>query len=187
MINLLPNKTKQEIRAARMNVLLLQYNVFTILSLLALVGLYFAFFLFLNVSQESAIATSDKNEAKAKDLISIQKEADEYKENLSTAKKIFEKSTNYTNVVIAITKLVPAGVLLDAITVKDSDIGTPVQFSAHAASAEKAALLKESFQNSELFSNVFLQNISNANESSSTGYPVTFTISAQMNKVAGIW
>ncbi len=198
MINLLPDEVKRDIRAARMNVLLLQYNLYTFIVILILVGISAMFFVFLNFTQSSAVQTSTENKQKSVKLIDVQKEADQYKNDLAMAKKILNESINYTDVILSITELVPSGVVLDFINLKPDDFGKPMQFAAHATSFDKASKLKDNFQSSELFSNVFIQNLadsgsSGSSEGSSEGssgqaaYPIGFTLSAQINKVATTW
>lgn len=194
MINLLPDEVKRDIRAARMNVLLLKYNLYTFVFLLMLIGISAMFFVFLNFTQSSAVQTSTKNQEKSVKLLDVQKEADQYKNNLAMAKKILDESINYTDVILSITELVPSGVVLDFINLKPEDFGTPLQFAAHATSFDKASQLKDNFQNSEIFSNVFIQNLADAGNSGSSegsseqgSYPIGFTLSAQLNKVATVW
>lgn len=205
MINLLPDEVKRDIRAARMNVILLQYNFFTLLAMIVVVGLCLMFFVFLNVSHSSAAEASNQNKQAAQSLNDVMAAAEDYRKDLQTAKSIFDKSINFTEVVFAITRLVPKGVVLTQIDIKKDTFGQPVVFSAYAKSYEQATKLKENFQKSDLFTNVFLQNLSDASGNSQGGgtgnsdgegegeaasesqYPITFTISATLNKVVGLW
>lgn len=200
MINLLPDDIKRDIRAARMNVILLRYNLFAFLAMVVIFGLCLMFFVFLNVSHSSAAETNSKNKAAVESMRNVMVAADDYRKDLQTAKQIFEKSINYTEVVFAITRLIPKGVILTQLDLNAGTFGQPVVFSAYAKSYDQATKLKDNFQNSDLFSDVHLQNLSDASNSSGSGdgsgdgeagpgseYPITFTISATMNKVVGLW
>lgn len=190
MINLLPDDTKRDIKAARMNILMLEYNVYTFLSILAIIGICAIFYVYLNYTQSLASLTSTENSAKASKLASVQKEADEYVSNLTTAKKIFDESINYTDVLLAITELIPAGVLLDSINLSAEQFGGPMQFAAHAKTVEGAAELKNNMQKSELFSDVQILSISDTsdgNDTSPSAYAVEFTLDAQISAGIGKW
>ncbi len=183
MINLLPDDTKRDIRAARTNVLLLRYNVLTLASIGGLLIICALFYIVLSANESSATTKTSDNSAKAASYEKTRAAADEYKKNLSIAKTILGNSVNYTSVVFAITDLLPSGVVLDNLTINATDFGKQTTFLAHAKGYDQAEALKEKFQSSKLFSNVYFQSISKE-ESSDSGYPVAVTLSAQLNKVA---
>jgi Tfp pilus assembly protein PilN len=202
MINLLPNDIRQDIKAARMNVILLRYNIVTFAIVLIIIGLCLAFYVFLSVTQSFAVTNNQENQEKVQELNDVKAAADEYRKNLATAKSIFDNSTKYTEVAIAITKLLPSGVVLDQLNITESNFGEPVQFAAHAKSFDHVLKLQSNFQQSELFSEPFIQNLSNGaggggegsdssgstdSSGSNSAYPVSFTISARLNKVVGQW
>lgn len=180
MINLLPEDTRREIRAARANVVLLRYNILT----LAVIGLLFAicavFYFILYNSQANAVSTSTDNNAIVASYDDTRKQADEYRKNLAIASKILTNGTNYTEVVFAITKLLPDGVILDGISVSSATFGQQTSFTAQAKSYAKAMEMKQKFQDSSVFSNVYFQNLTdNANGE----YPIALTLSAKLNGV----
>lgn len=182
MINLLPDDYKKELRAARSNVVLLRYNLFTLIAVAFLILFCAAIYVLISESKRSAEEANAANLAKASSYASTKKEAEEYRKNLATTKQILDNEVNYTDVIFAITELLPKGVILDNVNLNASDFGNQTNFSAHAKSYEAAAQLKENFQNSKLFSNVFFQTINSA-ESSSDPYPISVNISVKINKV----
>jgi len=186
MINLLPSETKHSIRAARMNIILLQYNFLALVAVATVLGMCFGFYIYLSTLNLSAQSTTSDNDAKAVVYNDVRKEADEYRNNLSIAKKILDNDISYSSVVFAITKLLPEGVFLDSIDLSPNSFGQQTTFSAHAKSYELSSTLKERFENSDVFSNVYLQNVSQPSSGSGTSgstYPVAITISAQLKKV----
>ncbi|MDB5176673.1 MAG: hypothetical protein JWN75_341 [Candidatus Saccharibacteria bacterium] len=188
MINLLPDDTKRDIRAARMNVVLVRYMLLTLGALAALVAFCGLFFVILQTTQSKAVTTNVDNGTKAASFSAVRKSADEYRNNLSVASKILDNSVNYTSVIFEITKLLPSGVILDNLTLTAADFGQQTSFSVHAKSYDKATELKKNFQDSKLFTNVFFQNLTDgtSTDSKSTNkYPIAVTISAKLNKVAG--
>lgn len=180
MINLLPEDTKREIRAARANVVLLRYNILTLVAIGILVAICGLFFFILYNSQTSAVSTSSNNNAIVASYDDTKKQADEYRKNLSIASKILANGTNYTEVVFAITKLLPDGVILDGISVSSATFGQQTSFTAQAKSYAKAMELKQKFQDSTVFSNVYFQNLT---DNAAGEYPIAVTLSAKLNGV----
>lgn len=184
MINLLPDDIKKEIKAARMNVVLLQYNFYVLIAVFIMLGLCFVFYLFLNSNLTSAQSTSEENKSTIASLQAVRTAAEEYKEDLTLAKTIFDDSISFTEVIFAITKIVPDGVVLDNVDLSLDDFGKPILFAAHAEDYDKATMLKDTFEKSNIFDNVFLQNLSvAADDQGNTDdvlYPVSFTVSATL-------
>lgn len=184
MINLLPDDTKRDIRAARMNVVLLRYNMLTIAAIGLLLVICLFFYVILGVNQSSSVSKTTDNSAKAKSFDSVRKEAEEYSSNLSIANKILNNGVNYTNIIFAITELLPDGVVLDSINLNASDFGRQTTFAAHAKTKEKALELKENFQKSSVFSNVYFENVTDSSaEQQPVPYPISVTVSAKLEKV----
>jgi len=184
MINLLPDDYKKDIRTARANVVLLRYNILMLVSVAVLVVICIAFYFILTISQASAVSRNTENSSKASSFQEVRTAADEYRSNLSVANSVLSNSVNYTTVIFEITKLLPSGVVLDTISLSASDFGKQMVFATHAKSYSHATQLKESFQSSKLFSNVYFQNITDTSSpDSNEAYPVAVTLSAQLNKV----
>ena len=187
MINLLPDETKREIKAARTNVILLRYNFFT-LAALGLLGLFCAaFYLVLGNAQSSAASVTAKNQAKAQSYAKVRIAADEYRTNLTIANQILNNSINYSSFVFKLSQLLPKGVVLDNLSLSPSIVTTQTSFTARTTSYDKATELKETFQKSPLFTNVYFQTLTDNGASGngqSTKYPITVTISVKINKVA---
>ena len=186
MINLLPDDAKRDIRAARTNVMLLRYNVVTLVSVGGLLLICLVFYVVLSANQQNADSLNSDSQSKAATYERTRKEAEEYKDNLKTAKTILDNNVNYSSTVFAIAELLPAGTKLDSITLSKADFGKQISFSAHAKSYDQAMKLKQNFQESKLFTNVFFQNVSDTRVETTEGagaYPVSILLSAQLKKV----
>ena len=188
MINLLPDDTKRDIRAARMNVILLRYMFLTFGALFSLIAFCGLFYFILQTAQSKAVTTNVDNTVKAASYNNVRTAADEYRNNLSIASKILNNGINYTSVIFEITKLLPSGVTLDAINLTAADFGKQTSFAAHAKTYDKAAELKKNFQSSKMFTNVFFQSLTDGGTggtgtSVNNNYPITVTLSATLNKV----
>lgn len=181
MINLLPDNEKREIRAARTNVLLLRYNFLLVVVaalLLAGCGIVYAA---LSAGKATAEETNRSNISRASEFASTKKQADEYRQNLETAKKILNNEVIYTDLAFSITKLLPAGVVLDNLTLSSSDFGTQTTLSAHGKDYDAATAMKAAFEASNLFSDVHFQTIT-LGDTAGTGYPIGITINVTINK-----
>lgn len=186
MINLLPDERKHELRAARMNVLLLRYNVLVLITLGFLVATCAVFFFILQNAQANATSTSSVNTATAASYAEVRADAADYKNNLTIASQILNNSVNYSSFIFSVAQVLPSGAVIDNITLSSSSFTQQTTFIVRVTSFEKATELKERFQNSDLFTNVYFQSLVDNNagsEGASSQYPILVTISAKINKV----
>lgn len=181
MINLLPDDYKKDLRSARMNVALLRYNMFVVIAVVALGLAWLAFSFSLNLTEGNAKAVSKKNQEDARQYDTAKKEWQDYKANLSFAKQILDTQVNYTQAVTRITELMPANTVLDNLNLSAQDFGNQIVLSAHAKTRDDALKIKESFERSDFFSNVFFQSITEANDGKGD-YPIGVNISVKINK-----
>ncbi|RYF37380.1 MAG: hypothetical protein EON97_01295 [Chitinophagaceae bacterium] len=183
MINLLPTEYKNELRAARMNVVLMRYNIITAGAVVFLILACGAFFTILLTNKSAAEETNRINEAKAQSYDSTKTAAEEYRSNLATAKQILSTEVNYTDVVFGITELLPAGVVLSDINLSKADFGNQTTVTAQAKNYTAVTKLKESFQNSKVFSNAsFLSVTDTSTEGAASAYPLNVTLSVKVSK-----
>lgn len=183
MINLLPNQEKRELQAARTNVLLIRYNAIwlgaVVLLTLATGGVYAV------LANEKAAAeqTISENEAQAQEFAATSSAAEQFRNNLTTAKTILDNEITYSNVLVEIAQIVPSGVVLENLDLDASTFGNSTTFSAKARSYDSALSLKEAFENSSIFTDVNFQSISTAEEDNG-GYPVSIQLNATISKEA---
>lgn len=184
MINLLPTEYKKELRAARMNVVLLRYNVITASAVVFLMLTCGIFFAILTTNKITAEDTNKVNEEKASSYASTKQQAEEYRNNLAVAKQILTTEINYTDVVFAVTSLLPKGVILNDLTLSAADFGNQTTITAQAKDYDAATALKERFQESQVFSNVSFQTISDSQSEGggNSAYPINVTMSVTVNK-----
>lgn len=186
MINLLPDNKKREIQAARMNVVLLRYNLLTVSALGFLVLLCLAFYVILHSSQTNAMTTSIDNNQKAASYNDVRKAADEYRSDLKIASAILDRGTSYTPLIFAMSKLMPDGVVMNTIDLNAQSFLQQVSFTASARNYALATQLKNNFQTSDLFCNVHFENLTDSNATGSgktdDKYPIAITISVKFKK-----
>lgn len=183
MINLLPDDKKQEIRAARANVILLRYNILILAAIGLLVVFCITFYLLLLNTQVTAKNTASENAAKEQQVAEVRKNVDEYKNNLKIASQILNNSVNYSSFFFRLTEILPEGTVVDSITFDSQSFNQQTTFTARASSFAKATELKDKLQKSDLFSNVYFQTLVNDNQTAGkNSYPIVATISAKVNK-----
>lgn len=183
MISLLPPETKREIGAARANTLLIRYNVLLLGTLGFLLLAIGVVYVFLNSSKTTAENTIKENEAKVANFSTIEDQAQQFRQNLTTAKQILDREVNYTKVILEISRILPSGVVLTNLSLDAATFGTETTLVAQTKSYEQAIALKDALSRSSLLSNVHFQSI-NATEDSASAYPVTVNLSITFKKEA---
>lgn len=182
MINLLPDNDKHEIRAARTNVVLLRYNFL----LLGIAGFLLAsglvVYALLTTTKGIAESTNEANNSRAAAYSTTRVEAEEYRKNLTIAKQILNNEVIYTDLVFAITNLLPSGIVLDNLNLNSKEFGTATNLSVHAKDYAAVAALKDAFEKSSLLSDVHFQSINNISSTVPQAYPIGVTINVTINK-----
>jgi Tfp pilus assembly protein PilN len=181
MINLLPQSTKKQLYAARTNSLLLRYNILLFIAfgfLCLAVGLTYLYLSTTKAANEAIIAENNQKET---DYSIVQKQAKDFRDDLSKDKAVLKQSFSYTTLILEISKLIPSGVVLNNLSLDTKSFGTPTVFTFRARSYNAALALKNSFQNSTLFSNV---NFAAITGNEDTTYPITVNLNVTIKKSA---
>lgn len=184
MINLLPPEEKRQLRAARSNTLLLRYNIF-LLGSVAFIGVAVGItFIYLTSTKAGAEQAIQSNATKVSQYATIEKEADQFRKNLATAKQILAGEVTYSNVILEIAHLLPGGAVLQTLNLDASTFGTETSLVAQVSNYDTAIALKNSFQKSSLFSDVHFQSIAANSGEEATRYPITVNLSVTFKKDA---
>jgi len=183
MINLLPYNAKNEIRAARTNVILMRYIVMLAAAMIFLGVVGFSVYTILMDTKTSAENTIKDNLAKASSYTTYENQATALRNSLSTAKVVLDKEVRYSKVITGIAALMPSGAVLDSLNLSTTSFGTPTTLTVYAKTTANALAVKDSFQSSPLFSNVAFVSISSSSQQSKD-YPITASLSVTINKGA---
>lgn len=184
MINLMPPEEKRQLRAARVNTLLLRYN-FLLLGAVLFLGLAIGLtWVYLSNAKASAEITQAENDARVSNMQTIETDAQKLRTNLAIAKQILNNEVTYTKVIFTIASLMPRGTVLDGLNLDAKTFGTPMPLVAKASTYENALALKDSLQSSPLFSDVHFQSIAANSGSQQIQYPLTVTFSVTIKKDA---
>jgi len=182
MINLLPDDTKQQIRAARTNSMLVKYIVFLgfAIAFLALACATVYFLLLNNKMLAEELAKSSQPKATTS-YSSAKQQADALRTSFATAKGILDQQVIYSDIIAGIAAALPSEIVLDSLSLSNSTLGTPITLQARARSSTNVSKMKENFEKSSLFSNYSVLSIV-TDQKDSSGYPVTISISLTINK-----
>lgn len=196
MINLLPPETKRQVRAARMNVTLYRYCTLVITTALLLGAVFGVGFWATMNDKQLADHVKEENLAAAQEYAQTKAAAEEFAKNLATAKTILGSDVSFTDLIFAIAAVVPQGVVLNNLTLGSTSTTTtanangPIDISGRAVSYEQAVNLKNRLENSPIFENVNIANISKSDSTASASaltqkYPFAVSLKVQFTKKPG--
>lgn len=182
MINLLPTDIKQDIRAARMNVVLTRYMIVILLSAVFLGMVAWGSFFLLGQIHSSSERLIEANDTKAAVYSKTKAQVDALSASLREAKGILDQEILYSNVLVNIAQQMPPNTVIDKISLDATSFsGTPLTLKVYAKSSADAIALRDKFQGSRFFSGVNFQSVSDTS-GGIDGYPVSATITVTLNR-----
>ncbi|HSE61353.1 MAG TPA: PilN domain-containing protein [Candidatus Saccharimonadales bacterium] len=196
MINLLPPETKRQARAARMNVTLYRYCTLVVTTALLLGVVFTVGFWATANDKELADRIKAENQTAAQEYAKTKTAAEEFAKNLATAKTILGSDVSFSDLIFSIAAVIPQGVVLNNLTLGSTtptttNTNAPIDISGRAMSYDRAVNLKNSLENSPIFENVNIANISQTDTSTGSAttitqkYPFSVTLKAQFTKKPG--
>lgn len=179
MINLLPPNDKRELVAARSNTLLIRYNFFLAGALAFLLLSIGIVYVYLGNTKATAERTIQENQAKVSDYADVKAQAEAFRTNLRIASQILGQQVNYSHVILEIAAQMPPGTILDNLSLDSKTFGKPTTLNARAKDYDSALALKNSFQDSDLFTDVSFESIAGGGSGS---YPITVNLNVTIKK-----
>lgn len=181
MINLISRTHKEDIRAARTNVVLVRYTLIVLLAAGFIFGVLYTSYGVLQATKANAEALISSNDTKADVYSTTQQQVSALSIQLNDAKLILDQEVRYSKLIVNVGQLMPEGTLLDSLPIDSALIGgTPIQVKAYAKKSGDAVILQERFKASALFSEVSIQA---TNETGGIeGYPVVITMTITFNR-----
>ena len=181
MINLLPPDAKSQIKAARSNRLLVRY-IFLLFGAFAFLLLAIGV-VYVNLTSTGAAAeeTVAFNRSKVGDYATIESRAAAFRQDLTRAKEILNNDVAYTKVILEIAQVLPSGTVLDTLSLDSKTFGSPTTLAAKVKDYPTVLTLKNSLQNSNVFSNVSIQSIDGGGDGD---YPLSATFNVTIRKDA---
>lgn len=182
MINLLPDETKRQIRAAHTNTMLVKYLLVLGFAIGFLVLACTASYFFLVNTKESNQKILDSGQSQTSIYSVLKKQVDTLRSNLSTATSILDEQVSYSSIIMEIASVLPSGVVMDSLNLDGSTLGTPITLQLRASSSNIEPEIKQGFQSKpQLFSNYNLQTITTA-QGDASGLSALISISITINK-----
>lgn len=177
MINLLPPKRLLDIKIARNNTILRRYIELVIFGVLILAVAVAASYYFLSRQQSSIRQTLGINQAKAQQLQSVQKEAEELSATVNTISALLSRNVQFSQMLTQIGSLMPSGAVLTGLQFSIEDLDSPLVVSAQVENEERAAVLRNNLAGSELFKSAEIKSITleedDESEASTSSEPST--------------
>ncbi len=190
MINLLPYEEKRQIRASRLNSILMRYFVILWIGGFFVAAVFGTSYVTLTMTKTSAESLLSQNQSKASAYTSVQQQAAQINANIAAARNVLSQQILYSKVLTGIAQATPQGVIIDKLSLSPSTFGTAMSLQAYARNSDAALALKNAYQSSPIFSNVSIQSLSGGTSGSGSSpvpnYPVSITLNVTINKYAAI-
>lgn len=184
MINLLADEYKDDIRAARVNVILVRYIAILLMAFVFLMAVLYVSYTVLQNTKKSAEAIISTNDIKADVYSETRGQVQALSSKLAETKATLDQDVSYAKVFTILGQLMPSGSVLDSLDLNETSFnGTPVPLKIYAKTNEDAVLVRQKLQTSKLFSQVNLQ--STDATKGITDYPVALSLTVVFNK-AGV-
>jgi len=182
MINLLPDETKKQLRAARINVTLARYLIFLAFAsgfLVLACGTSYLFLMNSRPSNTKPVSSTNQTETAAYDAAKAQYST--FTTSFSTAKTILDQQVSYSDIITSIGASLPTGVIIENLIIDGTKINSPITIQVKAKSADDAPKMKENFEKSTMFKSFSIQSVTTT-QNDPSGYSVAISISLTINK-----
>ncbi len=181
MINLLADVRKDQIRAARTNVILVRYVTILIAATLFLLGTLFISSKILQATKESADAIVANNDIKADVYSETRTKVAALSAKLTESKSILSQEVRFSSVLITLGQSMPSGAILGPLELTELAFrGQPTEIIAYAKTSDDATAIRNALQASQLFSDVSLRGTDESGGVSN--YPVKVMLSVQFSQ-----
>ena len=161
MINLLPIDIKAEIRAAKLNSLLISYLVIILFGIVFLGLLAGGAYYILSEAKASADQSIADNKAKAAVYDDTRTQAVELQANLSSARQALDANVDYSALLVGFASLMPEGVIIEEMELNSTVFSSDTTVKILAKDTESILSFRDTLSSSVLVSNVRLGNVSN--------------------------
>lgn len=151
MINLLPPKNRLAIETAKKNTILRRYLELGVLAVCVLAVLIVGSYYFLELQDRNTQKTLDLNKQKLSQLEPVQDEAKQLSLTINTIAALFSREIDFSTMLTKIGQLMPPNAVLTNLEVSSNTKDSPLNISAQVDTEEKAAVLRNNLEKSDLF------------------------------------
>lgn len=157
MINLISPEHKRDIRAARINVILVQYSAMLVILLLVIGAIYTLGF-WLVMQDKLAVNEKLRSQSEqAATFAAVEKEAAQFRTNLLIAKQIIGNGKSYSTFLTTVASTMPSGTILTNLAIGGQSVAATqngLTIDARTVSYAKVLELKTKLEQSSLFEDV---------------------------------
>lgn len=175
MINLMPPLMKRELRAARANTVLRKYLTTSLVALVSLLVIFGGAYSINHMNYKQHKAQLEDSQQRLASLQDIRHKVKVYNESLTDAKQMFSNEIKLSKLVARISGALPPGSVMSNMSLDLEQLSKPLAITIQLDTIEKAPVLKRNFEDSGLFTQVILKDVSGA-QGISTAYPYTASI-----------
>lgn len=181
MINLLSPDDKKLLRAARTNTILLRYYLLAVLVIAGASVVLAGGFYIADQNKNNFQVELSRAESDTADYAKVRQQSEEFANNLKIAKQILATEVVYSKMITDIANTIPAGTILTSLTLTPETISKKMELSFKTKSYDQGIALKSTLEDSDLFSDVSITNITSKGEEGSGAYPTDVNISAKFH------
>jgi Tfp pilus assembly protein PilN len=186
MINLLLPEQKRELKAARLNVVLLRYTFLVAGAILFMLGI-FGVGLVITVYEKGGAGAelADYQEATLQ-YSQVKKNAEVFESNLATAETILSNEIVFSDFLVELARTLPPDLVMSSLAISTESFGEPVSINARTESYDGALILKSTLEASGIFEDVSIVDISRPEDDELEGiaaqYPYVVALSATLSE-----
>lgn len=170
MINLIASSQLSELKAARRNVTLLNFNILTVIACFITLAILAGTYLFLAMQYGAAQAALETATSEKGKIAGDIKRVNDFKEDLAAAKTILSGDITLSNLAIILTDSIPQGVVVDTLAVDPTSLTEIQTITIFARSANDAITIKQQFNDSRYITNAFIQDVTDQSTMSGISY-----------------
>jgi hypothetical protein len=187
MINLLPQDTKTQIRFARWNVTALRYIALTLILLVSIAAVTLFGIFYMQLGNNPLKVDNAQLQTEVTKLSGVQKEAEDLSSKIKLINAVFDKETDYTEVITRIGSALPPGSRISAITLTPKSLDEPISLSVDTPSLDTSASIIANFKDPsiKLFSTADIESTTCSSKAAGAGtLPCSTNIRAIFSKEA---
>ena len=180
MINLLPENMKQDIKAARFNLLLIRFALIQIIAVAFLVGIFGVFyFVLMQIRTNSSSMSANTTNTQA---TNIGQQYEATKNKINSASTLLSTGYPFADTLTSLASLTPNGVIVDSLTMKSDIYGKPLNLKGRAVDNSTVSTFSTNLEAAkDMFSSVKLKSTTTTG-GEKAAYPVDFVITVTINK-----
>lgn len=184
MINLLPDKEKKLLVAARTNTLLIRYNLILASGAVFLVLAVGVAYVFLTTMLATAEQTIASNQSREQNYSEVKKRAAQLQTEINGAKSIFDNELSYSKALVRYANLFPKGTAVQSMELSENSFNQTQSLSVKVTGEQATKDLIDSMEKSPYVKDFQRSSISVNSDDNKYPYTlsVTFTLMKEIAK-----